>query len=150
MDEYDAILSIFLMMFIIIGVFTLIISILTIIGQWKVFEKAGKPGWAALVPIYNNIILLEIVDLPIWYIVLYLIPFANIYVMVITYIELVKRFNESTLFAVGLIFFPYIFWPVLGSKKYKYNKLTYKVCPECGTKLDNNSNFCSKCGYKFN
>lgn len=44
----------------------IIISVIVIIGQWKVYEKAGKPGWAAIVPIYNTIVLLEIVGKPIW------------------------------------------------------------------------------------
>ena len=44
----------------------LAIVLLMIASMWKVFTKAGKPGWAAIVPIYNTIVLLEIVGKPIW------------------------------------------------------------------------------------
>lgn len=150
MSENDIFFGFFLSMFIFIMIIALAVSILTIVGMWKVFEKAGKPGWAAIVPIYNYIVLLEIAELPTWYIALYFIPFANIYAQVVTYIEIVKRFNESTGFVVGLLLLPYVFWPILGSKKYKYTKSNSKFCPSCGTKLEGNANFCSKCGYKFN
>ena len=55
------------------------LPILTIIATWKMFTKAGKPGWAAIIPVYNIIVMLEIAELPMWYIALFLIPFANIY-----------------------------------------------------------------------
>ena len=68
-----------------IGTFPLIggslASILIIVSLWKIFKKAGKPGWASIVPIYNMIVLLEITELPLWYIVLFFIPFANIYAL---------------------------------------------------------------------
>ena len=150
MDNYDAVFAFFTIFFVFIMAITLIIAILVIVGQWKVFVKAGKPGWTAIVPIYNNIVLLEIADLPTWYIILYFIPFANIYVQVVSYLELVKKFGETPGFAIGMLFLPYIFWPLLGSKKYKYVKQTSKFCPDCGTKLDSSACYCSKCGYKFN
>ena len=150
MNEIDGFFVIFWVIFGFIMLMTIAVSLLTVIGQWKVFEKAGKPGWAALIPIYNYIIMMEIAELPTWYIVLYFIPFANIYVQVITYLEIVKRFGEGPGFAIGMLFFPYIFWLILGGKSYKYQKVSFKYCPQCGAKLDGNVNFCSKCGYKFN
>lgn len=146
----DSIATIFEIIILSTLFFSLVISILTLIGQWKAFVKAGKPGWAALIPIYNNIVMLEIAELPNWYLVLYFIPFANIYVQVITYLELVKKYGESTGFAIGLLFLPYVFWPMLGLGKTKYVGSNNKFCPDCGTKLDGNANFCMKCGHKFN
>src|ERR1700748_439146 len=52
----------------------LIISVIMIIAHWKIFEKAGKPGWAAIIPIYNIIVLLEIIGKPVWWIIMFLIP----------------------------------------------------------------------------
>ena len=127
----------------------IITSLLTIIGQWKCFNKAGKPAWAALIPVYNSVILIEIADLPMWYLALFFIPFANIYASFKTYIEFAKKFGESTGFAVGMLFLPYIFWPILGSKQYKYIKSNSKFCPNCGTKMNGNANFCINCGCEF-
>ncbi len=98
----------------------LIIGILMIIAIWKIFTKAGKPGWAAIIPIYNIIILLEIVDKPLWWFILWLIPFVNIIIGIIVSIELAKKFGQSTGFAVGLILLPIIFYPILGFGSYKY------------------------------
>src|SRR5262245_61036676 len=69
-------------MMICMGVVYLAVIILVVAGMWKVFTKAGKPGWAALVPIYNLIVLLEIVDKPVWWIILLLIPCVNIIVSI--------------------------------------------------------------------
>ena len=80
---------------------------------WKIFTKAGKPGWAAIVPIYNIIVLLEIVNKPVWWIVLLLIPCVNLVVMVLVIIELAKVFGKSTGFAVGLLLLGIIFLPIL-------------------------------------
>jgi len=55
-----------------------VLMIIVIVGMWKMFEKAGKPGWASLIPIYNFIVLLEIVGKPLWWIVLMFIPIVNI------------------------------------------------------------------------
>jgi hypothetical protein len=98
----------------------LIIGLLMIISMWKIFSKAGKPGWAAIIPIYNIIVLLEIVDKPLWWIILILIPFVNIVISIILCIELAKKFGQSAGFAVGLILLPIIFYPILGFGGAKY------------------------------
>ena len=97
------------------------ISVITIISMWKVFKKANKPGWAAIIPIYNIIVMLEIAELPMWYIALYCIPFANIYAMIKTYIEVAHKFGKSTGFGVGMAFLSPIFLAILAfSKKVNY------------------------------
>ena len=92
----------------------LIIGILTIVGMWKTFTKAGEPGWAAIVPIYNVIILLKIADKPVWWVLLFLIPFVNIVIMLIVSIEVAKYFGKSAGFGVGLFLLPCIFYMILG------------------------------------
>ncbi|WP_316735306.1 DUF5684 domain-containing protein [Pedobacter aquatilis] len=98
----------------------LAIIVLLIVGMWKVFEKAGKPGWAAIIPIYNIIILIEIVGKPMIWILWLLIPCVNIVFLVWLYNLVSKSFGKSEGFTVGLVIFPYIFWPILGFGDAKY------------------------------
>ena len=98
----------------------LAIILLMIIAMWKIFSKAGKPGWAAIIPIYNIIVLLEIVDKPLWWIILMFIPFVNIVINIIVTVELAKKFGQSTGFAVGLILLAPIFYPILGFGSAQY------------------------------
>jgi hypothetical protein len=95
------------------GLIMLLVALVMIASLWKVFAKAGKPGWAAIVPIYNIIVLLEIVGKPIWWIVLMLIPCANIVVAILLAINLAKSFGKETGFAIGMIILPFIFYPML-------------------------------------
>lgn len=99
-------------------------TLFLIICQWKVFTKAGKPGWACLIPIYSGIVLLEIIKKPTWWIFMLFIPFANIYFAIVMMNELSKSFGKSAGFTVGLIFLPFIFYPILafGDAKYIYNQ----------------------------
>jgi hypothetical protein len=92
----------------------LAIIIFVIAAFWKVFEKAGKPGWAAIVPIYNIIVMLEIIGRPLWWIVLLLIPIVNFVVAIIVYIDLAKSFGKGVGFGIGLLFLGIIFFPILG------------------------------------
>jgi len=84
-----------------------------IAAWWKVFTKAGKPGWAAIVPIYNLIVLLEIAGKPLWWILLMLIPLVNIVVGIIVYVAFARNFGKGVGFALGLIFLGFIFFPIL-------------------------------------
>src|SRR5437868_2773500 len=68
----------------------LVVMLFIIFSMWKVFTKAGKPGWGAIIPIYNVVLLLEIVRKPTWWIILCLIPFVNIIVMFIVMHNLSK------------------------------------------------------------
>jgi hypothetical protein len=98
----------------------LVLIIFLIACIWKIFTKAGKPGWAAIIPIYNIIVLLEIVGKPVWWIILLLIPCVNLVVMILIYLELAKVFGQSTGFAVGLILLGIIFLPILAFGDSKY------------------------------
>jgi hypothetical protein len=97
-----------------VGIVYLAIIILMIAAMWKIFTKAGKPGWAAIIPIYNTIVLLEVVGKPIWWFLLMFIPVVNFIILIIVDLELAKKFGQSTGFAIGLILLPVIFYPILG------------------------------------
>ncbi len=98
-------------------IIALALSVLIIVSLWKIFTKAGKPGWAAIVPIYNVIVLVQITGLPLWYIILLLIPIVNIYAIFKIYIELAHKFGKSTGFGVLMVFFSGICIPILAFDK---------------------------------
>jgi hypothetical protein len=98
----------------IVFVIELGIAILAIAGCWKTFEKAGKPGWAAIVPIYNVVIMLEIAGKPLWWIVLIFIPFVNFVVIILIMIAFAAKFGKGAGFGVGLAFLSFVFFPMLG------------------------------------
>ncbi len=101
--------------------FMIAIALVLIIAQWKIYQKAGKPGWASIIPIYSTIVLLEIVGKPWWWILLMLIPFVNI-ILVIWVINLLsKSFGKGVGFTIGLILLSIVFYPILGfgSAQYK-------------------------------
>jgi hypothetical protein len=85
-----------------------------------VFSKAGKPGWAAIIPIYNVIVMLEIAGKPIWWIVLFLIPVVSIIMSIIVAIGIANNFGKGAGFGLGLAFLAPIFYPILafGSAQY--------------------------------
>ncbi len=94
-------------------VFYLIVVILLIASMWKIYTKAGKPGWAAIVPIYNYVVLLDIVGKPVWWIVLLFIPLVNFIVAIMVINLLSKSFGKGVGFTIGMIFLPFIFIPML-------------------------------------
>ena len=98
----------------------LALVILMIVSMWKIFEKAGKPGWASLIPIYNTIVLLDIVGKPWWWIFLLIIPIVNIIFAIIVIHGLSKSFGLNGWFTLGLIFLSIIFYPILAFGDYKY------------------------------
>lgn len=102
----------------------LAVIILIFAALWKIFAKAGKPGWAALIPIYNIVVMLEIVGKPIWWVVLFLIPCVNVIVGILVAVELANRFGLGAGFAVGLILLPFIFYPILGFGSAQYRPAT--------------------------
>lgn len=103
-----------------------ILSLVTIVSQWKVFTKAGKPGWASIVPVYNMIVMIQIADLSLVYLLLFFVPIANIYALFKIYIGIAHKFGKSTGFGVGLIFLTIIFMPMLafGDAVYEGNSNT--------------------------
>jgi hypothetical protein len=102
------------------GLIGLAFGIFMLIAMWKIFTKAGKPGWAAIIPIYNLWVMLEVVGRPGWWLLLMLIPGVNVVISIIVIVDLAKSFGKEGGFAIGLILLPYIFFPILGYGKAQY------------------------------
>ncbi len=93
----------------------LLVAVLIIAGMWTTFQKAGRPGWAAIIPIYNLYTLLKVAGRSGWWIILYLIPFVNIVVSIIVSVDVAKAFGKDAVFGVfGLWLFAFIGFPILG------------------------------------
>lgn len=101
-------------------IFMLLIGVFSIVCMWKIFTKAGREGWKSIIPIYSYVVLLEIAGLPGWYILLFLVPVANIYAIFKLYIELAHKFGKSTGFGVASVFFSIICLPIIAFDKSKY------------------------------
>lgn len=97
-----------------------VVMILLIASIWKVFSKAGQPGWAAIIPIYNAYILCKIAGRPGWWVILMLIPLVNFIIAIILCIDIAKAFGKGTGFGIGLLLLGIIFWPVLGFGSAQY------------------------------
>jgi hypothetical protein len=101
--------------------FGLIIALGYIIGMWKVFAKAGEPGWAAIIPIYNTIVLLKIAGRPLWWLLLFFVPFVNVIIIILVSIDVARKFGKGAGFGIGLALLGFIFYPVLGFGDARYN-----------------------------
>lgn len=98
----------------------LLIVVLLIASYWKMFVKAGQPGWAAIIPIYNIYILTQIIGKPAWWIIMFLIPCVNIIFAIWAAHLLSLSFGKDVGFTVGLILLPFIFYPILGFGDARY------------------------------
>lgn len=86
-----------------------------IAGMWKIFEKAGQPGWASLVPIYNFYVLCtEVNGREPLFIIFFFLPIANIIAPIVMMIDTAKSFGKDTVYGLGLYFLSIIFVPMLG------------------------------------
>lgn len=109
------------------GIDTAIVTVLYVVliailiaSMWRVYTKAGKPGWAAVIPFYNFIVELEIIGRPVWWLVLMFIPFVNVVVAVIIANDLSKSFGRGFGTTALLVILPFIGYPILawGSATY--------------------------------
>lgn len=165
-----------LIIFLVLILLELAIGIFYIICLWKIFKKANKPGWAAIIPVYNNIIMLEIAKLPWWNIfvmlgaaliyvismlfedsLLFLVPAMISIIITCAYqiaimIRVSNNFGKDKGFKILAIFLPIVALPMLafGKSTYIDKNEEKNFCPECGTKLLNNSIYCQNCGSKVN
>ena len=96
------------------------VVVLMVVAMWKIFTKAGKPGWAAIIPFYNTYVLLKVAGKPGWWLVLFFIPIVNIVFYVIVSLALASVFGKGTGFAVGIIFLPVVFLPIMAFDSSKY------------------------------
>jgi len=101
----------------------LAILVVFIVGMWRVFVKAGQPGWAVIIPIYNVYVLLKIAGRPGWWLLLCLIPLVNVVIAIVVAIDVAKAFGQSAVFGVVLLFLlSGIGYLVLGFGNYHYTR----------------------------
>jgi hypothetical protein len=97
------------------------VVLLAIIALWRVFAKAGRPGWAAIIPIYNIYTLVKVSGNSGWFTLLYFIPIVNVVIAIIVAIGVAKNFGKSGAFGFfGLFLFSLIGYLVLGFGKAPY------------------------------
>ena len=94
--------------------------ILMVAAMWKMFSKAGQPGWASIIPIFNTYIMCKIAGRPGWWLILFFIPFVNLIIWIILCVDIAKAFGKGTGFGVGLLLLPFIFFPILGFGSAQY------------------------------
>lgn len=107
-------------MYLFIGSFEIALVVLFIVAFWKVFEKAGQPGWAAIIPIYNVYILCKIGGKPGWWVILLCIPLVNVIFAIWLTNMVSKSFGKDEGFTVGLLLLGFIFYPILAFGDAKY------------------------------
>jgi hypothetical protein len=98
----------------------ILFAVLMIAAMWRIFTKAGKPGWASIIPIYNAIVLLSIAGKPAWWFILFFIPVVNFIIAIFVYVALAERFGKGAGFAAGLVLLGPIFFPILGFGSAQY------------------------------
>ena len=98
----------------------LAVAIFLVASLWKVFTKAGRPGWGSLIPIYNTYLMLKIAGKPGWWLILFFIPLVNLIIGIIMMLGIAENFGKGAGFAVGLILIPIVFIPILGFGDARY------------------------------
>lgn len=92
----------------------LVIAVISLVGMWKIFVKAGKPGWGAIIPFYNTYCLFEMSFGTGWLFLLTFVPCVNAVILIIMWIKLAQAFGKGAAFGLGILFFPFVFLPMLG------------------------------------
>jgi Na+/melibiose symporter-like transporter len=87
--------------------------IFIIVCHWQLFRKAGHPGWASIIPFYNNYVLSDIAFGSGFLFLLLFIPIVNFVFIIIMYIKLSSAFGKGAGFACGMIFLAPVFLPIL-------------------------------------
>jgi uncharacterized membrane protein YhaH (DUF805 family) len=106
------------------GLITIAAVLLSIVAFWRVFEKAGRPGWASIIPLYNIYILLKVAKRPGWWVILYFIPVVNLITSIVVAIDCAKAFGKSKAFGFfGLWLFSIIGFMILGFGDAKYKAI---------------------------
>ncbi len=108
-----------------LGFFGLLIAVIVIAGLWKTFDKAGVPGWWAIIPILNIYGILKVAGRPGWWLILFLIPCIEIIIALVVFIDVAERFGKGIGFAIGLWILPFVFFIILG-----FGSATYRSTPE--------------------
>ena len=98
----------------------IVVFAVLIVSNWKIFTKAGKPGWAILIPIYNVMVMLQIVEKPLWWLILLLIPIVDIVYVIIILYNLVLKFGQPGWHVILALLFGIVYYPYLAFSKAEY------------------------------
>jgi hypothetical protein len=103
-------------------IIVLAVLVFYISAYWRVYTKAGEPGWGAIVPIYNLYLYCKIAGRPEWWLILLFIPFVNIVFSLILAMDVAKAFSKSSGFGIGIWLLSFIFIPIIGFGSATYTK----------------------------
>lgn len=121
MENYEAAgLALGIGFWVVYMLFVLALSVFILVAMWKVYAKAGKPGWACLVPFYNTYCLFEIAFGNGWLFLLTFVPCVNFVFLIMLYFKLAKAFGQGVGFGFGLLFLSPIFFAILAFGKSQY------------------------------
>ena len=107
---------------VVVVLISLAVVVFYIAAGWKVFSKAGEPGWGVFVPIYNLYLVCKIAGRPEWWLILFFIPLVNIVFGLIIAMDIAKAFSKSSGFGIGLWLLAFIFVPILGYGSAQYTR----------------------------
>jgi hypothetical protein len=116
---------------------SLAFAVLTIIGLWKTLSKAGLPGWAAIIPFYNEYNIVKMSNRPVYFFWIMLacslfawIPLLGLILIIAIFVlwvfialDIAANFGQGTGFAILLIIFPWIMFLILGFGSATYNRI---------------------------
>lgn len=78
-------------------IFFLFIQGIHFLGTWKLYQKAGRQAWEAAVPIYNAVILMKIINRPVWWVILLFIPIVNLIMLPVVWVETARSFGRNSI-----------------------------------------------------
>ena len=104
--------------------FVALFSLILAVSMARVFRKAGRSGWAAFVPLYNLVVLLQIAGKPAWWVLFTPVPVVNLILGARLGIALARRFNRGRMFGLGLLFLGPLFFPLLAFSDLRYRRAT--------------------------
>ena len=102
--------------------FSFVLVVLLVVSMWKIFQKGGYPGWFAIIPILNLYVLVKLAGYSGILILLFLIPIVNVVFMLFVYLRLNRAFGNDDILVLGLIFLPFIFFPIMAFSDATYRK----------------------------
>jgi hypothetical protein len=98
----------------------IVVILFYVVASWRLYSKAGVPGWGVLIPIYNIYLWCKIAGRPGWWILLLFVPVVNIIVQLILCLDVAKSFGRSGAFGAGIWLLGFIFVPILGYGSSRY------------------------------
>ena len=101
-------------------VFWIVMTVVLIVANWKIFTKAGKPGWAILIPIYNIIVMMQIIKKPLWWVIILFVPIVDIVFVILIVYNLVIKFGQPGWHVILALFLGFIYYPYLAFSKAEY------------------------------